>query len=190
MRSSVCASGSRCTIRANAPEVSGSPSREVRSRNRMLATPGDQEHPGTQADHRHVDRQPVGLQRGHHRRGVGVEPAPGHRQQNQHRQQQENPQRAVLRSAQHDRAGDQPAKAGQVDELVHVAPRHPHGRQAAQHDADQQQPDAGVDQGQPGPPDAFVERAPRGVGHDARRRAVGGHRSGADQLRSARRLRA
>ncbi len=34
--------------------------------------------------------------------------------------------------------GDEPGQAGQVDELVHVAPRHPLGGQAAQHDARQQ----------------------------------------------------
>ena len=85
----------------------------------------DQEHPRTQADHRDVDRQPVRLQRRHHRRRVRVEPLAGHRQQDQHRHQYEHPQRAVLRPTQDHRGGDQTAETGQVDELVHVAPRHP-----------------------------------------------------------------
>ncbi|CNM46039.1 Uncharacterised protein [Mycobacterium tuberculosis] len=99
---------------------------------------GDQEYPRTEADHRHMNGQPVGLQCRHHRGGIGVEPASGHGEQDQHRDQQEDPQRPVSRTAQHDRAGDEPGQAGQVDELVHVAPRHPLGGQAAQHDARQQ----------------------------------------------------
>ncbi len=121
-----------------------------------------------------MDGQPVALQRRHDRGGVGVEPASRHRQQDQHRHEHEHPQGAVLRSPQHDRGGDQPREAGQVDELVHVAPRHPVGGQAAQHDADEQQRDAEVDQGQPGPADPLVGGATRGVADHAGAVAVGG----------------
>ena len=61
----------------------------------------------------------------------------------------------------------------------------PHGTrvrgQAAQHDAHQQQPDADVDQCQPGLADALVERALRRRSDDARGGAIGADRR-ADQL--------
>ncbi len=43
----------------------------------------------------------------------------------------------------------------------------PRGGQPAQHDAQQEQRDAGIDQCQPGLSDALVERASRCVGDDA-----------------------
>ena len=94
---------------------------DVFSRNRMLATPATRKTPGAQAHHRHVDGQPVGLQCRHHRRGIGVEPPAADRQQDEHRKQDEHPQRPVLRLAAPPRR-DQTAEAGQIDELVHVAP--------------------------------------------------------------------
>ena len=165
MRSSVCASGSRChdaACDALRPRLA---QRRHLEQEQDAGHARDQEHTRAEADHRHVDRQPVGLQRGHDGCGVGVEPATRHRQQDQHRNEHEHPQRAVLRPAQHDRAGDQTREARQVDELVHVAPGHPRGGQAAQHDAHQQQPDADVDQGQPG-----LARRARRAGASARRR--------------------
>ena len=111
---------------------------------------------------------------------MGVEPLSGHREQNQYRNQNEHPQRPELRLAQHHRGGGQTAEAGQVDELVHVAPRCARGGQSAQHDATEQQCDAQIDQCQTGLAESVRQWGRRRLDHNTgpirvRGDAPGGH---------------
>ena len=95
---------------------------------------GQHEDAAADTDDGDVDRQPVGLQRGHHGRGVGVEDLPGQEHQDQDRDQQEDPHRAVAALVDEYQAGDGRGGRRHGDELVHVAEREAVSREAAQHD--------------------------------------------------------